>query len=164
MSIRVLICDDQELARAGIRFVLEASPEIEIVGEADSGRVAHDLVSSLHPDVVLMDVVMQNDNGIEAARRIIQGDPQTRLLAVSMHTDAIYIGAMMDAGALGYVDKSCAYEELTVAIREVMAGRKYLSSSLGTRKQPGGNSRSTHSRANSESGVAAPIISPEMTP
>ncbi len=158
MSIKVLICDDQELARAGIRFALEATPEIEIVGEADGSLSAGKLTADLQPDVVLMDVVMPDDTGVEATRRVLRGSPRAKVLAVSMHTDSLYVAAMMEAGASGYVDKSCAYEELAAAIHEVMAGRKYLSPSLGTRKPPG-SVRRISCPASLEAEVVVPIAS-----
>jgi len=130
MNIRVLICDDQELARAGLRFALESTPELEIVGEAENGRMAVERANELEPDVVLMDVVMPPGNGMEATRQILETHAGIKVLALSMHLDARFAKAMLGAGAAGYLLKSEAFEELGAAIRTVLAGKTYLSPEL----------------------------------
>ncbi len=157
MSIRILICDDQETARAGIRLSLEAAADIQVVGEADSSQAAYDLAEYLHPDVVLMDVVVPGENGVSMARKILEGKGSPRVLAVSMHTDLTYVRAMKAAGASGYVDKSCAYEELAFAIREVMAGRDYLSPSLTMRMTSDVPPRKVQVAGGLEMEIAVPI-------
>lgn len=133
MRIKVLVCDAQELARTGVRFALESAPDLEVVGEAAGGEDVLARVRELAPQVVLMDVVMPRGNGIEATRRIVADQGGVKVLALSMHSDPRYVWAMLEAGALGYVLKSRAYEELAGAIRAVMAGGTYLSPGLGMR-------------------------------
>jgi len=124
---RVLLADDHKILRQGLRTLLEQEKDIQVVGEADNGRSSVKLTSELAPDVVIMDVAMPDLNGIDATRRINEADPRTRVLALSMHSDGRYVRGMLQAGARGYILKDCAAEELTHAIRTVMAGRVYVS-------------------------------------
>jgi DNA-binding NarL/FixJ family response regulator len=124
---RVLLTDDHKILRQGLRTLLEREKDIQIVGEADNGRSSVKLTGELAPDVVIMDVAMPDLNGIDATRRITQADPRTRVLALSMHSDGRYVRGMLQAGARGYILKDCAAEELTHAIRTVMAGQVYVS-------------------------------------
>jgi DNA-binding NarL/FixJ family response regulator len=124
---RVLLADDHKILRQGLRTLLEREKDIQIVGEADNGRSSVKLTGELAPDVVIMDVAMPDLNGIDATRRITQADPRTRVLALSMHSDGRYVRGMLQAGARGYILKDCAAEELTHAIRTVMAGQVYVS-------------------------------------
>jgi DNA-binding NarL/FixJ family response regulator len=123
----VLLADDHKILRQGLRTLLEQEKDIQVVGEADNGRSSVKLTSELAPDVVIMDVAMPDLNGIDATRRINEADPRTRVLALSMHSDGRYVRGMLQAGARGYILKDCAAEELTHAIRTVMAGRVYVS-------------------------------------
>ena len=124
---RVLLADDHKILRQGLRTLLEQEKDIQVVGEADNGRSSVKLTSELAPDVVIMDVAMPDLNGIDATRRINEADPRTRVLALSMHSDGRYVKGMLQAGARGYILKDCAAEELTHAIRTVMAGQIYVS-------------------------------------
>ena len=124
---RVLLADDHKILRQGLRTLLEQEKDIQIVGEADNGRSSVKLTGELAPDVVIMDVAMPDLNGIDATRRITEADPRTRVLALSMHSDGRYVKGMLQAGARGYILKDCAAEELTHAIRTVMAGQVYVS-------------------------------------
>ena len=124
---RVLLADDHKILRQGLRTLLEQEKDIQIVGEADNGRSSVKLTGELAPDVVIMDVAMPDLNGIDATRRITEADPRTRVLALSMHSDGRYVKGMLQAGARGYILKDCAAEELTHAIRTVMAGQIYVS-------------------------------------
>ena len=124
---RVLLADDHKILRQGLRTLLEQEEDIHIVGEADNGRSAVKLAGELAPDVVIMDVAMPDLNGIDATRRVIEAEPKTRVLALSMHSDGRYVKGMLQAGARGYILKDCAAEELTRAIRAVMAGQVYVS-------------------------------------
>jgi DNA-binding NarL/FixJ family response regulator len=124
---RVLLADDHKILRQGLRTLLEQEEDIEIVGEADNGRLSVKLAGELAPDVVIMDVAMPDLNGIDATRRIMETEPRTRVLALSMHSDGRYVRGMLQAGARGYILKDCAAEELTRAIRTVMADQVYVS-------------------------------------
>ena len=124
---RVLLADDHKILRQGLRTLLEQEKDIQVVGEADNGRSSVKLTGELAPDVVIMDVAMPDLNGIDATRRIAEAEPRTRVLALSMHSDGRYVKGMLQAGARGYILKDCAAEELTHAIRTVMAGQVYVS-------------------------------------
>lgn len=124
---RVLLADDHKILRQGLRTLLEQEADIEIVGEADNGRTSVKLAGELAPDVVIMDVAMPDLNGIDATRRITDAEPKARVLALSMHSDGRYVKGMLQAGARGYILKDCAAEELTRAIRTVMADQVYVS-------------------------------------
>ena len=124
---RVLLADDHKILRQGLRTLLDQEPDIHVVGEADNGRSSIKLAGELEPDVIIMDIAMPDLNGIDATRRITEGDPHTRVLALSMHSDGRYVKGMLQAGARGYILKDCAAEELTHAIRTVMADQFYVS-------------------------------------
>jgi DNA-binding NarL/FixJ family response regulator len=127
---RVLLVEDHTLVRAGIRSLLEASPEIMVVGEAGSGRQAVAMCDELQPDLVLMDVAMEELNGVEAARQIHDQHPDIKVLMVSVYRDRQYVCEAIKAGASGYVLKDAAVSELLLAIRTVLTGRRYLSPPL----------------------------------
>ncbi len=127
MSIRVLIADDHKIMLAGLRSLLEKQTDIEVVGEADNGRKAVQMAQEKKPDVVVMDVSMPDLNGIEATTQIIESLPETRVIALSMHSDKRFVMGMLRAGASGYLLKDCASQELANAIVQVAGGKKYLS-------------------------------------
>lgn len=127
MPTRILIADDHQLVRDGLRSLLEKEEGFTVCGEASNGREAIDLCGSLRPDVLVVDVTMPELNGIEAARQVSHNCPSTKIIAISVHVDSRFVGAMVKAGASGYLPKHCAFGELAVAIREVMQGRTYLS-------------------------------------
>ena len=127
MSIRMLLVDDHKLMREGLRALLEGAPDLEIVGQASDGREALDLVRTLSPDVVVMDVGMPELNGVEATRRIRSEFEGVKVIALSTHTDKRYVHHMLEAGACGYVLKIAAYDELLRAVRAVSVGKTYLS-------------------------------------
>ncbi len=135
MKIQVLLIDDHRIVREAIRSLLDKDPDITVVGEAEDGRSAVELTRKIKPHVVVMDVVMQGVNGIEATRQITQEMPDVKVLALSMHTHSWFIGRMEEAGARGYLLKSCASEELAGAIRTVFANQTYLSPSLANNVQ-----------------------------
>jgi len=111
-------------------MILEAHSDIQIVGQAGNGREAVDLAAKLHPDVVVMDVAMPELNGIEATRRILETSPRTRVLALSMHKDAVYVREVLRAGARGYLLKDSGDADLVAAVRAVAKGEGYLSPSV----------------------------------
>src|SRR5580692_3035302 len=125
--IRVLLADDHAMVRKGFRLILEAQPDMEIAGEAGNGRDAVELAEKLHPDVVVMDVAMPELNGIEATRRLAASSPHTRVLALSMHKDSVYVREILRAGARGYLLKDSIDTDLISAVRAVAKGEGYLS-------------------------------------
>lgn len=131
-DIRVLVADDHKLVRAGMISLLNNLSGVEVVGEADNGRVAIDLVEELHPDVVLMDIAMSSMNGLEAAERIIGVHPECRVLILSMHSTEEYVVEALRIGVTGYLIKDAAASELEVAIRAVAHGERYLSPAVST--------------------------------
>ena len=127
MSTQILIVDDHRLLRDGLRSMLEAEPDFEVVGEAETGRDAIRLSKELSPEVILMDIGMRDLNGIEATRQITSMYPEIRVVALSTHSDKRYVIGMLDAGAGGYVLKDSAYDDVALAIRSVISGKTYLS-------------------------------------
>ena len=125
--IRILLVDDHVLVRQGFKMILSAQPDMQIVGEAANGREAVEAGQKLQPDVVLMDVTMPELNGIEATRRLVTASPRTRVLALSMHKDAVYVREILRAGARGYLLKDSADADLIAAVRSVAKGEGYLS-------------------------------------
>ena len=120
--IRVLLADDQPLIRLGFRMVLSSAPDIELVGDADTGAAAVDLTASLRPDVVLMDVRMPGMDGIEATRRIVSETPQSRVLILTTFDLDEYAYAALNAGASGFLLKDAQPAELIAAIRTIARG------------------------------------------
>ena len=129
-KIRLLLVDDHEIVRAGLRMLFSAEPEVEIIGEAGSGEAAVAAVQDLEPDVVLMDVAMPGIGGVEATRRIKASHPQVAVLALTMHEDEEYFFEMLAAGASGYVPKRAAPDDLMSAINIVRQGDVYIYPSL----------------------------------
>jgi len=127
MRIRVLLVDDHELLREGLRSILEKDENVEIVGEASNGRDAVALSRTLHPDVVIIDVGMKGLNGVDATRQIRSEFPKIQVLALSAHSDDRYVSAMLGAGACGYVLKANAYSELRNALEAARTGTGFLS-------------------------------------
>jgi len=125
-KIRLLLVDDHQVVRAGLRMLFQAEKDMEIVGEVGSGEEALKAVQDLKPDVVLMDVVMSGMSGIEATRRIKEASPDTAVLALTMHEDEQYFFEMLQAGASDYVPKRAAPDDLVSAIRVVSQGNVFL--------------------------------------
>jgi DNA-binding NarL/FixJ family response regulator len=127
MAIRVLLADDHTLVRQGLRVLLESKPRFTVVGEADVGREALQLVEKLHPDVVVMDIGMPGMNGLEATAQITSQESDTKVVILSMYTDEIYVHQSLRVGASAYVLKRAVYNELQLAIEAAHRGEKYLS-------------------------------------
>ncbi|MEN8164973.1 MAG: response regulator transcription factor [Acidobacteriota bacterium] len=125
--IRVLLVDDHQVVREGLRALFETEKDIVVVAEADNGRTAHKLALELEPDIVVMDMGMPGLNGVDATRKILERMPDIRVIALSIHCNRLFVVEALKAGASGYLVKDCAFEELIRAIRVVMAGQSYLS-------------------------------------
>jgi two-component system response regulator NreC len=124
--IRLLLADDHTVLRAGLRMLLNAESDMEVVGEAGDGAEAVERALQLKPDVVLMDITMGSTSGLTATRMIRDRLPETRVLVLTMHEDEEYLRQMLEAGATGYVLKRAANAELAVAIRAVHRGEVFL--------------------------------------
>lgn len=125
-KIRLLMVDDHEIVRAGLRMLLQTQPDIEIVAEADNGRDAVAKARELQPDIVLMDISLPDLDGFEATRQIKRALPKTAVLALTMHESDEYFFKMLQAGASGYVPKKAAPTDLITAIRTVYDGGVFL--------------------------------------
>jgi DNA-binding NarL/FixJ family response regulator len=130
MTIRVLVADDHNAVADGIRHLLSAQSDIEVVGTARSGHEAVRCALELHPEVIVMDSNMPDLNGIEATRLIREREPSARVLMLSVHSSAMHIVRALRAGAAGYVPKSSAGSDVVEAVRAVHAGRRYLHPSI----------------------------------
>jgi two-component system response regulator NreC len=129
-KIRLLVADDHPVVRAGLRMLLGAQPDMEVVGEADDGATAVTLTLKLEPDVVVMDITMRGMGGLAATREIRKCLPQTKVLVLTMHESEEYLRQMLEAGATGYILKQAVDTELAVAIRAVQRGEVFLYSSF----------------------------------
>jgi len=126
-KIHILLADDHAVVRQGFKMILAAQPDMEIVGEAGNGREALELAGQLQPDVIVMDVAMPELNGIEATRRVADLSPRSRVLALSMHKDSVYVREILRAGARGYLLKDSIASDLLAAVRAIARGEGYLS-------------------------------------
>lgn len=129
-NIRLVLVDDHEVLRDGLRLLLDSEPGLEVVGEARDGRSAVELVAGLEPDVVVMDISMAGMNGVEATRQIVAQHPRVRVIALSIYSDRRYVERMFKAGARGYLLKSARRAELVHAVETVHAGQSYLTSDV----------------------------------
>ena len=131
--ITVLLTEDHTIVRQGLRLLIEADGDIEIVGEAKTGREAVQMCSDLRPEVVVMDIAMPLLNGIEATRQILKAFPATKVLILSAHSDPEYVEQVVKAGALGYLIKQSSGEVVAKAIRELHKGKTFFTSSVAQR-------------------------------
>ena len=131
--IRILLADDHAVVRTGFRLLLQSSPEVTVIGEAESGEAACQRYIELSPDVVIMDIAMPGMGGIEALRRIRAHDAQARVLALSAHDDPMHARRALREGALGFLSKRSAPEALLEAVAAVGAGRRYIDSRVAQR-------------------------------
>lgn len=125
--IKILLADDHQILREGLRRMIEKEPDMEVVGEADDGRSIVKMAKKLVPDIVLMDITMPDLNGMDATRQIVSEVPGVKVLALSMHQENKYVTGMLEAGAMGYLLKGCTFQELVTAMRSVMNKNVYLS-------------------------------------
>ena len=129
----IVLADDHHIVRQGLRALLEGQPDFQLVGEAGDGLEAVQLTERLKPDVLIIDLMMPSLNGLEATRQVSQRSPHTRVVILSMHANEAYVLEALRNGAAGYVLKDSSAADLVHAVREVVAGRRYLSSPLSER-------------------------------
>jgi DNA-binding NarL/FixJ family response regulator len=129
----IVLADDHPIVRQGISGLLESEPGFVVVGEAGDGREAVELVERLQPDIAILDLMMPELNGMEVARRALRLSPRTRVVILSMYSDEPHVLEALRAGAMAYVLKGTSTETLIFALREAMAGRRYLSPPLSDR-------------------------------
>jgi DNA-binding NarL/FixJ family response regulator len=132
-KIRILLADDHTVVRQGLRALLEAEPDIAVVGEAETGRQAVALTKKLSPDVVVMDIAMPQLNGLEATRQIVKESPTAKILVLSSYNDDEYVHKLTEAGAVGYLLKQTAATDLLKAVREARRGNAYFSPAISKR-------------------------------
>ncbi len=128
--MRVVLVDDHQLVRTGIRRLLGDAADIDVVGEAGSGEEALQLVRETSPDVVLMDVNMPGIGGLEATRKLLRIAPDLRIIALTIHVEEPYPSRLMEAGAMGYITKGCDENEILDAIGAVMRGERYIGTDI----------------------------------
>jgi DNA-binding NarL/FixJ family response regulator len=127
MTIKIVLVDDHKIMREGIRAMLETENSLEVVSEAENGREALEIALDIKPDIIIMDINMPDMNGTEATRQIRKSCPETRIIALSMHSDRFIVTDMLQAGASGYLLKDCSGQDIITAIRTVHAGKNFLS-------------------------------------
>ncbi len=128
MKIKILVADDHGVVRKGLRFLLERQGDMEVVGEASSGREAIRMAGELDPQIIIMDIAMPQFNGIDAAEQILRKNPDTRIIMLSMYTDEEFLTRSLAAGVKGYLLKDSAEVDLVPAVRAVAAGKSFFSS------------------------------------
>jgi DNA-binding NarL/FixJ family response regulator len=156
MSLPVLLADDHEIVRVGLRVLIERLGGMAVVAEADSGRAAVQLAKKLKPAVVLMDISMPDLNGIDATRQMVAAAPGVKVIALSMHADTRYVAGMLQAGARGYLLKESVADEIGRAVQAVLAGEVYLA-----RKIAGVVVQDYVQRLASEEGASSPLTGRE---
>lgn len=129
----VVLADDHPIVRQGLRTLLEQDAQCQVVGEATDGLTAIELITRLQPNIAILDVQMPDLDGLEVARRVATGSPDTRVIMLSMHSDEPYVLDALRHGALGYVLKGSATTDLVGAVRAVTAGQRFLSAPLADR-------------------------------
>jgi two-component system, NarL family, response regulator NreC len=133
MTLNILIADDHSIVRKGLRSLIEAESDFRVVGEAGDGLKAVQLAEQLQPDILILDILMPGLGGLDVAHQVAQRVPTARIIILSMHSNEPYVLAALDHGVMGYVLKDSATEELILAIRQVMDGKHYLSSTISER-------------------------------
>ena len=125
-QITILLVDDHAVVRMGFKMLIEAEEGIKVIGEAESGEIAVKLFQELKPDIIVMDITMPGIGGLEAIDRIIAKDKNTKILVLSAHEDSVHPKRVLNAGAMGYLTKRSAAEELIKAIKSIHQGKRYL--------------------------------------
>ncbi len=129
-ACRVILVDDHAVVRAGYRMLLAGMTDMNVIGEAETGEEACEKFLTHAPDVVVMDLNLPGIGGLAAIRRIVGRDPEARILVFSIHDEPVYIARALEAGALGYISKSCEPELLALAVRTVAGGKPFLEPAL----------------------------------
>jgi len=129
-QIKILLVDDHAVVRMGFKMLIEAEADIKVIGEAESGEVAVKLFQELKPDIIVMDITMPGIGGLEAIDRIMAKDKNTKILVLSAHEDSVHPKRVLNAGAMGYLTKRSAAEELIKAIKSIHQGKRYLESNI----------------------------------
>ncbi len=137
-AIRVLLAEDHETVRDGLKLLLQSQPDIDVVGEVADGAAAVDRAKRLKPHVVVMDLSMPTMNGLVATRMLKETTPDVAVVALTRHDDEAYVKELLSAGASGYVLKQSSFSELLRAIRAAAAGQRYLDAALAARGEPAG--------------------------
>ena len=125
-QIKILLVDDHAVVRMGFKMLIEAETDIKVIGEAESGELAVKLFQELKPDIIVMDITMPGIGGLEAIDRIMAKDKNTKILVLSAHEDSVHPKRVLNAGAMGYLTKRSAAEELIKAIKSIHQGKRYL--------------------------------------
>jgi two-component system, NarL family, response regulator NreC len=126
MKVKLIIADDHKMIRDGLCSLLEKHPNFEVIAEVENGKEAVEVTKQLNPDVVIMDVTMPGLNGIEATRKIIEYNPDVKVIGLSMHSDPEFVSGLLSAGASGYLLKESAFGELVQAINAVVRNKCYI--------------------------------------
>lgn len=132
MKTRILLVDDHQVVREGLRYVLRQQPDFEIIGEAGNGRSALEQVGALLPDLIVMDIHMDDRSGLEISEEILRDHPETKIVILSAYPDDDLVNRAVEVGVHGYLLKSNAMEELVRAIRAALKGKTYLSADVAT--------------------------------
>jgi two-component system, NarL family, response regulator NreC len=130
MTIDIILADSHPIIRQGLALLLAGEPDMQVVGEAENSSTTLKLIQKFGPQIVIMDISMPDLNGVEATRQILSQYPQVKVIALSMHSDSLFVLNMLNAGASGYLLKDCALEELVKAIRTVVTKKIYLSTGI----------------------------------
>lgn len=133
MTVKLIVADDHTLMREALCNKLDNKPDLEVIVQADDGRQAIELCQKHVPELIIMDVSMPDLNGVEATKRIHDNNPNIKIIALSMHSEQKFVTDMLKAGASGYLNKACRFEELLEAINVVISGEIYLDRSIGTK-------------------------------
>jgi len=131
----IILADDHRIVRQGLHALLKAEPDFDVIGEADDGNEAVELVKNLHPDIAVLDLMMPELNGLEAAQQITKQYPETKTVILSMYDDEGFVIEALSNGVSAYVLKDAGSNDLIQAVRDVRAGRRYLSSPLAERME-----------------------------
>jgi DNA-binding NarL/FixJ family response regulator len=126
-SISILLADDHQIVRSGLKNLFDQQKDMKVIGEAENGRVAVQMARELIPNVVVMDITMPDLNGVEATRQIMSDSPGAKVIALTAHSDRRFVSEALKAGVVGYLPKAAAFEELVTAVRTVANGKVYLS-------------------------------------